>query len=99
MSVMIPHPNPWLSVALMPFFWVIALYTLAVIDGWTSLSGAYRTDSLPQDGFLWRGQSARFRFGTNYSGCLNIAADSRGRVAAGSGEPQAVSPPQGAEQR
>ncbi|MBI5526892.1 MAG: hypothetical protein HY897_11210 [Deltaproteobacteria bacterium] len=64
-----------------PAIWIFVCVVLSVLGGWRALAQVYRSTlppSFPPPRNLWKFQSARFRWGTNYNGILTVGADDAG---------------------
>jgi hypothetical protein len=61
----------------LPVFWVLLCRFIARMSGWAALAESYSAQS-DFTGKVMRFQSGSFRWSTNYSGMLNIGADTRG---------------------
>jgi hypothetical protein len=61
----------------LPVFWLFLCRFIARMSGWNALAESYTAQS-DNTGTVLRFQSGSFRWSTNYSGILNIGADSRG---------------------
>jgi hypothetical protein len=62
---------------LLPFIWILIVSLVARLSGWRELAEAYPP---PTDftGQRFRFQSASFRWGSNYTGIVQIGADPQG---------------------
>ncbi len=61
----------------LPVFWVLMCRLVARISGWNALAESYAAQS-DATGTILRFQSGSFRWSANYSGLLNVGADSSG---------------------